>query len=79
MHSAHHGPGEGLTSPEDFRRELTGPADRIRRVIGRPPASSAWLHGSPAGDLPRVVPRLRDAGVGLLVSGFAYERLAVAG
>jgi peptidoglycan/xylan/chitin deacetylase (PgdA/CDA1 family) len=74
-HTATHATAAAVRTADELEREVRAPLRRVREVIGRPPATTAWLGGtrfdaSHPGDRAAL-----DAGVAFHVAGLGYERL----
>jgi peptidoglycan/xylan/chitin deacetylase (PgdA/CDA1 family) len=74
-HTATHAAAASVTTAAELEREVRTPLRRIAEVTGRPPASVAWLGGTPFDPEHPGDRAAREAGVPFLVSGLGYERL----
>lgn len=74
-HTATHATAASVVGADDLEREVTVPLRRITEVTGRPPAALSWYGGTPHDAAHPGDRAAREAGVPLLVSGLAYERL----
>ncbi|NIZ90447.1 polysaccharide deacetylase family protein [Kineosporiaceae bacterium B12] len=74
-HTATHAPSAAVASAAEVEREVLAPLARLREVTGRTPASWAWLGGTPHDPARPGDRAVAGAGVRLVTSNAALQRL----
>jgi len=74
-HTATHAPSAAVTTAAEVEREVLAPLARLREVTGRTPASWAWLGGTPHDAARPGDQAVAAAGIRLVTSNAALQRL----